>query len=147
MDKLEQRELTEWMSLIDEQKEGTILRIPESTEGKEESNPIIIKEGESKLIMTQVWSYLIEFFDELYKSKIHKKGSNLILYPYKFQQINSTDANDLVYHIRAERDEFVLGIQLLNPFHNFTTEKLFIYDFRHVKDDDRIQVVKKLKLK
>ena len=54
LDKLEQRELTEWMSLIDEQKEGTIIRIPESTEGKEESNPIIIKEGESKLIMTQV---------------------------------------------------------------------------------------------
>ena len=54
LDKLEQRELTEWMSLIDEQKEGTIIRVPESTEGKEESNPIIIKEGESKLIMTQV---------------------------------------------------------------------------------------------
>ena len=58
MDKLEQRELTEWMSLIDEQKQGTILRIPESTEGKEESNPIIIKEGESRLIMTQVNLYL-----------------------------------------------------------------------------------------
>ena len=58
------------------------------------------------------------------------------------QQINSTDANDLIYHIRAERDEFVLGMQLLNPFHNFTTEELFIYDFRHVKDDDRIQVIK-----
>ena len=54
MDKLEQRELTEWMSLIDEQKEGTIIQIPESEEGKEESNPIVIKEGESKLIMTQV---------------------------------------------------------------------------------------------
>ena len=77
----------------------------------------------------------------------HEKVPGLNLYPYKFQQINSTDANDLVYHIRAERDEFVLGIQLLNPFHNFTTEQLFIYDFRHVKDDDRIQVVKKLKLK
>ena len=61
---------------------------------------------------------------------------------FKLQQINSTDANDLVYHIRAERDEFVLGIQLLNPFHNYTTEKLFIYDFRHIKDDDRIQVIK-----
>ena len=60
------------------------------------------------------------------------------------QQINYTDANDLVYHIRAERDEFVLGIQLLNPFHNFTTEKLFVYDFRHVKHDDRIQVTKTL---
>ena len=59
---------------------------------------------------------------------------------FLLQKINSTDTNDLVYHIRAERDEFVLGIQLLNPFHNFTTEKLFIYDFRHVKDDDRIQV-------
>ena len=59
---------------------------------------------------------------------------------FLLQQINSTDTNDLVYHIRAERDEFVLGIQLLNPFHNFTTENLFIYDFRHVKNDDRIQV-------
>ena len=67
------------------------------------------------------------------------------LYIYiELQQINSTDANDLVYHIRAERDEFVLGIQLLNPFHNYTTEKLFIYDFRHIKDDDRIQVIKSL---
>ena len=54
MDKLEQREQTEWMSLIDEQKKGTILRIPESDEGKEETTPIIIKEGESRLIMTQV---------------------------------------------------------------------------------------------
>ena len=56
------------------------------------------------------------------------------------QQINSTDSNDIVYHIRAERDEFVLGIQLINPFHNYTTEKLFIYDFRQVKNEDRIQV-------
>ena len=66
----------------------------------------------------------------------------VFIYFFKLQQINSTDANDLVYHIRAERDEFVLGIQLLNPFHNYTTEKLFIYDFRHIKDDDRIQVIK-----
>ena len=42
------------MSLIDEQKDGTRIRIPESSDGKEESNPIVIKEGESKLIMTQV---------------------------------------------------------------------------------------------
>ena len=59
MDKLEQRELTEWMSLIDEQKEGTILRIPDSTEGKDEANPVIIKEGESKLIITQVFFNII----------------------------------------------------------------------------------------
>ena len=108
LDKLEQRELTEWMSLIDEQKEGTIIRIPETDEGRDEANPIIIKEKESKLIVTQA--------------------------------INSTDANDKIYHIRAERDEFVLGIQLINPFHNYTTEKLLIYDFRRVKDDGRIQV-------
>ena len=54
LDKLEQRELMEWMSLIDEQKAGTIIRIPETNEGSDEGNPILIKEGESKLIITQV---------------------------------------------------------------------------------------------
>ena len=60
----------------------------------------------------------------------------------KFQPINSTDSKDLMYHIRAERDEFVLGIQLLNPFHNYTTEQLLIYDYRQVKHGDLIEVIK-----
>ena len=47
-----------------------------------------------------------------------------------------------MYHIRAERDEFVLGIQLLNPFHNYTTEQLLIYDYRQVKHGDLIEVIK-----
>ena len=48
------------MSLIEEQKEGVILRIPGSDDGKDEANPIIIKEKESRLIVTDVsfWSKL-----------------------------------------------------------------------------------------
>ena len=64
LDKLEQRELTEWMSLIDEQREGTIVRIPETEEGTDPENPIIIPEGESKLIISQVISHLIGFSDK-----------------------------------------------------------------------------------
>ncbi len=54
LDKLEQRELTEWMSLIDEQKKGTVIKIPESELGLDPNNPIVIPEGESKLVITQV---------------------------------------------------------------------------------------------
>ena len=53
--------------------------------------------------------------------------------------LNDTD-KELVYHIRAERDEFVLGMQLINPLHNYTTEKLFIYDYKEVKDSNLIRV-------
>ena len=107
LNKLEQRELTEWMSLIDEQKSGTIINIPDSEEGLDPSNPIIIPEGESRLIVSQA-----------------KNNSDL----------------EKIYHIRCERDEFVLGMQLINPFHNYTSEKLIIYDFREVKFDDLIEV-------
>ena len=107
--------MMEWMSLIDEQRAGTILRLPSYPEGRTPDNPIVVPEGQSRLIITQAQ--------------------------------NSTDGGqeeeeEFVYHIRAERDEFVLGIQLLNPFHNYTTEKLFIYDFREVKHSDRIKVRK-----
>ena len=45
LDKLEQRELMEWMSLIDEQKAGTIIRIPSYSDlGLTQENPIIIPE-------------------------------------------------------------------------------------------------------
>ena len=45
LDKLEQRELMEWMSLIDEQKSGTIIRIPSYSDlGLTQENPIIVPE-------------------------------------------------------------------------------------------------------
>ena len=50
LEKLEQRELMEWMSLIDEQTPDTIIRLPETTEGLDPANPIIIPEDVSKLI-------------------------------------------------------------------------------------------------
>ena len=58
------------------------------------------------------------------------------------QNSTSSEAEDgeVIYHIRAERDEFVLGIQLLNPFHNYTTETLLIYDYREVRHSERIKV-------
>ena len=43
------------------------------------------------------------------------------------------------YHIRAERDEFVLGLQLINPFHNHTTERLTVYDYRAVSKAPHIE--------
>ncbi len=54
LEKLEQREVTEWMSLIDEQEPNTILRVPKSTEGIDIENPLIIPEGKSRLLITQV---------------------------------------------------------------------------------------------
>ena len=56
-----------------------------------------------------------------------------------FISFSSTDT-ELVYHIRVERDEFVLGMQLLNPFHNYTTESLHIYDYKQVKESSLIKV-------
>ena len=53
LDKLEQRELMEWMSLIDEQRAGTILRLPSYPEGRTPDNPIVVPEGQSRLIITQ----------------------------------------------------------------------------------------------
>jgi hypothetical protein len=58
---------------------------------------------------------------------------------FSFQALNNSN-NEHVYYIRAERDEFVLGLQLLNPFHNYTTEELLIYDYRKIKIDPLIQV-------
>lgn len=58
------------------------------------------------------------------------------------QAVNNSDV-ERVYYIRAERDEFVLGLQLINPFHNYTTEELIIYDYRKIKKDPLIQVLKK----
>ena len=55
------------------------------------------------------------------------------------QPINES-STERVYHIRCERDEFVIGMQLINPFHNYTTEELIIYDFREVKVDDLVEV-------
>ena len=55
------------------------------------------------------------------------------------QAVNNSDV-ERVYYIRAERDEFVLGLQLINPFHNYTTEELIIYDYRKIKKDPLIQV-------
>ena len=107
LEKLEQRELTEWMSLIDEQKSDTIIRLPESKKGLDPKDPIIIPEDVSKLIVTS--------------------------------PLNNSDSQ-LVYHIRAERDEFVLGMQLINPFHNYTTETLYIYDYKEVKESNLIRV-------
>lgn len=107
LEKLEQRELTEWMSLIDEQKPGTIIRLPETDLGKTPENPIIISEDQSRLLITS--------------------------------PRNDSD-KEIVYHIRAERDEFVLGLQLINPFHNYTTESLFIYDYKEVKTSNLVRV-------
>ena len=104
--KLEQRELSEWMSLSDEGKPGTIIRLPESNEGTEPANPIILKEGESRLLVTSP----------------------------------NVTSGRRVYYVRAERDEFVIGMQLINPFHNYTTETMRIYDFNVIKDSPRIQV-------
>ena len=104
--KLEQRELSEWMSLIDESKEGTIIRFPESDAGTDPANPIILMEGESRLLVTSP---------------------------------NITSGTK-VYHFKTERDEFVIGMQLINPFHNYTTETMTIYDFNVIKDSPIIQV-------
>ena len=52
LEKLEQRELMEWMSLIDEQNPGTIIRLPDSKQGRDPEQPIIIPEDVSKLIVT-----------------------------------------------------------------------------------------------
>jgi hypothetical protein len=54
LEKLEQREVTEWMSLIDEGTPNTIVRIPKSQEGTDPKSPLIILEGESKLLISQV---------------------------------------------------------------------------------------------
>jgi hypothetical protein len=54
LEKLEQRELAEWMSLIDEGTPNTIVRIPKSQEGTDPKSPLIIMEGESKLLISQV---------------------------------------------------------------------------------------------
>ncbi len=107
LDKLEQRELAEWMSLIGEREKRAIITIPESEEGLSESDPIIIPEKESRLIVTQA--------------------------------LNNSDL-ERVYHIRCERDEFVIGMQLINPFHNYTSEVLVIYDYRDVKVDELVEV-------
>lgn len=53
--------------------------------------------------------------------------------------MNNSDS-ERVYHIRSERDEFVIGMQLINPFHNYTTEELTIYDFREVRVDDLVEI-------
>ena len=106
--KLEQRELSEWMSLIDQQKPGTIIRIPNADQGTTAGNPIIIKEKESKLLITSAED-----------------------------QANT----QRTYYIRAERDEFVIGMQLINPFHNRTTELLHIYDFTSIVDNAEIKVL------
>ncbi len=105
LDKLEQRELMEWMSLLSERETRAIVSIPESEEGISPSDPIIIPEGESRLIMTQALN-------------------------------DSSGGSERVYHVRCERDEFVIGMQLINPFHNYTTEQLIVYDFREVKMGD-----------
>ena len=107
LSKLEQRELSEWMSLIDESKAGTIIKFPESDEGSSQDKPITLKEGESRLIITSP------------NVTVEKK----------------------VYFVRAERDEFVIGMQLINPFHNYTTEKMYIYDFNEVKVSPGIKVL------
>ena len=106
-EKLEQRELMEWMSLIDEQTPNTIIRLPDSKEGKTPDNAIVIPEDVSKLIVTT--------------------------------PLNDSDTEQ-VYHIRVERDEFVIGMQLLNPFHNYTTETMYIYDYKEVKESSLIKV-------
>jgi hypothetical protein len=59
---------------------------------------------------------------------------------FSFQALNNSNSEH-VYYIRAERDEFVLGLQMINPFHNYTTEELLIYDYRKIKQDPLIQVI------
>ena len=103
--KLEQRELSEWMSLIDESKEGTTLRLPDTSSGTRKEDPIVLIEGESRLILTT-------------KNKASEKK---------------------VFYIRAERDEFVIGMQLINPFHNYSTETMRIYDYTEVSSSPRIK--------
>ena len=103
--KLEQRELAEWMSLIDESIPGTIIRFPNSKAGSSKDDPIILREKESKLIITSA---------------------------------NMTDSKR-TYYIRTERDEFVIGMQLINPFHNYTTEELIIYNFHDLSSSERIR--------
>ena len=106
LSKLEQRELAEWMSLIDESKSDTIIRFPEFTRGTEKSNPIVLREKESKLIITSP----------------------------------NVTSEKKVYFIRVERDEFVIGMQLINPFHNYTSEKFTIYDYNEVSSSQNIKV-------
>ena len=106
--KLEQRELSEWMSLIDESKPDTIIRLPDTDAGTRASDPIILKEGESRLLVTS-------------------------------PNVTIVDATK-VYYIKTERDEFVIGMQLINPFHNYTTEMMTVYDFNIVKDSPNIKV-------
>ncbi len=48
--------------------------------------------------------------------------------------MNDSDHLDRVYHVRCERDEFVIGMQLINPFHNYTTEELVVYDYYRATD-------------
>ena len=62
LEKLEQRELAEWMSLIDEGTPNTIVRIPKSEAGTDPKNPLVILEGESKLIISQVGNFSLESF-------------------------------------------------------------------------------------
>jgi len=108
LNKLEQRELTEWMSLIGEREKDAVIRIPDTKRGSDAADPIVIPEGESRLLLTQA--------------------------------INGSESDERIYHIRCERDEFVIGMQLVNPFHNYTTEELIVYDFREVKIDPLVEV-------
>ena len=94
------------MSLIDVQKPGTIIRIPDTDDGTRPDRPIIINEKESKLIITS--------------------------------PLNNT-SKQKTFYIRAERDEFVIGMQLLNPFHNRTTETLHIYDYTSIVNNANIK--------
>ena len=107
--KLEQRELSEWMSLIDESRAETIVKLPDTEKGRSKDNPIILKEKESTLLITT--------------------------------EQDHNQSQSLTFYIRAERDEFVIGMQLINPFHNYTSEKLFIYDYTSVIESDNIQVL------
>ncbi len=144
LNKLEQRELFEWMSLLGEREKNAIINIPETNAGLSEADSIIIPEGESRLIITQVsqWSdasyctfNLRSDFLTWPRQQTELKCDRIFL----FQALNNSDL-ERVYHIRAERDEFVLGMQLINPFHNYTTERLLIYDFRTVKVDHLVEV-------
>lgn len=107
LDKLEQRELAEWMSLKREQDENLVIDIPSKTDkGTTSGDPIIIPEGESLLLETKTLN----------------------------------ESTSKTYYIRAERDEFVLGMQLINPFHNYTSEVLLVYDFKEVSNEKWIEV-------
>ena len=106
LSKLEQRELSEWMSLVDQARPGTILTIPDTAElGTTPDNPILLTEKESRMLVS---------------STLATGGRR-------------------TYYVRAERDEFVIGMQLLNPFHNRTTETLTIYDFTSALDSPNIR--------